>query len=123
MTTSTVYQVLRSGYEIVVRGGFKRRFKQQIAVGSYCWTLQLGISAATLCRDLYWCLCVFLNNKSIAAYQLFLYALFGSVLMLLAILLIFFEAGTTDLETIIYNRYVIVLCVSGINSSKGRWHA
>ena len=33
-----------------------------------------------------------------AAYQFFLYTLFGSVLMLLAILLIYFQTGTTDLE-------------------------
>ena len=38
------------------------------------------------------------ERKIRAAYQFFLYTLFGSVLMLLAILLIFFQAGTTDLE-------------------------
>jgi proton-translocating NADH-quinone oxidoreductase chain M len=38
------------------------------------------------------------ERKIRAAYQFFLYTLFGSVLMLLAILLIYFQAGTTDLE-------------------------
>lgn len=35
-----------------------------------------------------------------AAYQFFLYTLLGSVLMLLAILLLYFQAGTTDLQTL-----------------------
>jgi proton-translocating NADH-quinone oxidoreductase chain M len=38
------------------------------------------------------------ERKIRAAYQFFLYTLFGSLLMLLAILLIYFQAGTTDLE-------------------------
>jgi len=38
------------------------------------------------------------ERKIRAAYQFFLYTLFGSVLMLLAILLIYFQTGTTDLE-------------------------
>jgi proton-translocating NADH-quinone oxidoreductase chain M len=38
------------------------------------------------------------ERKIRAAYQFFLYTLFGSVLMLLAILLIYFQVGTTDLE-------------------------
>lgn len=38
------------------------------------------------------------ERKIRAAYQFFLYTLFGSVLMLLAILLIYFQAGSTDLE-------------------------
>jgi proton-translocating NADH-quinone oxidoreductase chain M len=38
------------------------------------------------------------ERKIRAAYQFFLYTLFGSVLMLLAILLIYFQAGTTDLQ-------------------------
>ena len=40
------------------------------------------------------------ERKIRAAYQFFLYTLFGSVLMLLAILLIYFQAGTTDLEVL-----------------------
>jgi len=38
------------------------------------------------------------ERKIRAAYQLFLYTLLGSVLMLLAILLIYFQVGTTDLQ-------------------------
>lgn len=38
------------------------------------------------------------ERKIRAAYQFFLYTLFGSVFMLLAILLIYFQTGTTDLE-------------------------
>ena len=38
------------------------------------------------------------ERKIRAAYQFFLYTLFGSVLMLLAVLLIFFQAGSTDLQ-------------------------
>ena len=38
------------------------------------------------------------ERKIRAAYQFFLYTLFGSVLMLLAVLFIYFQAGTTDLE-------------------------
>ena len=38
------------------------------------------------------------ERKIRAAYQFFLYTLFGSVLMLLAILLIYFQTGSTDLE-------------------------
>ncbi len=38
------------------------------------------------------------ERKIRAAYQFFLYTLFGSVLMLLAILLIYFQTGTTDLQ-------------------------
>ena len=38
------------------------------------------------------------ERKIRAAYQFFLYTLFGSVLMLLAILLIYFQTGTTDIE-------------------------
>lgn len=38
------------------------------------------------------------ERKIRAAYQFFLYTLFGSVLMLLAILLIYFQIGTTDLQ-------------------------
>jgi proton-translocating NADH-quinone oxidoreductase chain M len=40
------------------------------------------------------------ERKIRAAYQFFLYTLFGSVLMLLAILLIYFQTGTTDLEVL-----------------------
>ena len=38
------------------------------------------------------------ERKIRAAYQFFLYTLFGSVLMLLAILLLYFQTGTLDLE-------------------------
>jgi len=38
------------------------------------------------------------ERKIRAAYQFFLYTLIGSVLMLLAILMIFFQTGTTDLQ-------------------------
>lgn len=38
------------------------------------------------------------ERKIRAAYQFFLYTFFGSVLMLLAVLLIFFQAGSTDLQ-------------------------
>jgi len=41
------------------------------------------------------------ERKIRAAYQFFLYTLFGSVLMLLAILLIYFQAGTTDYQILI----------------------
>jgi proton-translocating NADH-quinone oxidoreductase chain M len=45
------------------------------------------------------------ERKIRAAYQFFLYTLFGSVLMLLAILLIYFQAGTTDLEILYITRF------------------
>ena len=38
------------------------------------------------------------ERKIRAAYQFFLYTLLGSVLMLLAVLLVFFQAGSTDLQ-------------------------
>ena len=41
------------------------------------------------------------ERKIRAAYQFFLYTLLGSVLMLLAILLIYFQAGTTDYQIIV----------------------
>lgn len=40
------------------------------------------------------------ERKIRAAYQFFLYTLFGSLLMLLAVLLIYFQAGTCSLETL-----------------------
>nr|YP_665649.1 NADH dehydrogenase subunit 4 [Nephroselmis olivacea]AAF03176.1 NADH dehydrogenase subunit 4 [Nephroselmis olivacea] len=40
------------------------------------------------------------ERKIRAAYQFFLYTLFGSVLMLLAIILIYFQTGTTDLQVL-----------------------
>jgi proton-translocating NADH-quinone oxidoreductase chain M len=40
------------------------------------------------------------ERKIRAAYQFFLYTLIGSVLMLLGILIIYFHAGTTDLQTL-----------------------
>jgi len=41
------------------------------------------------------------TRKIKAAYQFFLYTLIGSVLMLLAIFLIYFESGTTDLQLLL----------------------
>ena len=41
------------------------------------------------------------TRKIKAAYQLFIYTLIGSVLMLLAIFLIYFEAGTTDFQLLL----------------------
>lgn len=41
------------------------------------------------------------ERKIRAAYQFFLYTLFGSVVMLLAILFIYFQAGTTDLTILL----------------------
>lgn len=41
------------------------------------------------------------ERKIRAAYQFFLYTLVGSVLMLLAILLIYFQVGTTDLQVLL----------------------
>lgn len=45
------------------------------------------------------------ERKIRAAYQFFLYTLFGSVLMLLAILLIYFQAGTTDLQILLTTQF------------------
>ena len=45
------------------------------------------------------------ERKIRAAYQFFLYTLFGSVLMLLAILLIYFQTGTTDLQILYTTRF------------------
>jgi proton-translocating NADH-quinone oxidoreductase chain M len=45
------------------------------------------------------------ERKIRAAYQFFLYTLFGSVLMLLAILLIFFQTGTTDLQILLSTEF------------------
>ena len=45
------------------------------------------------------------ERKIRAAYQFFLYTLFGSVLMLLAILLIYFQAGTTDLTLLLTTEF------------------
>ena len=41
------------------------------------------------------------ERKIHAAYQFFLYTLFGSVLMLLGIIIIYFEVGTTDYQTLL----------------------
>jgi NADH:ubiquinone oxidoreductase subunit 4 (subunit M) len=38
------------------------------------------------------------ERKIRAAYQFFLYTLIGSILMLLGILVVYFQAGTTDLQ-------------------------
>lgn len=45
------------------------------------------------------------ERKIRAAYQFFLYTLFGSVLMLLAILLIYFQTGTTDLHVLYTTKF------------------
>jgi len=45
------------------------------------------------------------ERKIRAAYQFFLYTLVGSVLMLLAILAIYFQAGTTDLEVLLTTNF------------------
>jgi len=45
------------------------------------------------------------ERKIRAAYQFFLYTLFGSVLMLLAILLIYFQTGSTDLEILYTTKF------------------
>nr|BDN85834.1 NADH dehydrogenase subunit 4 [Microheliella maris] len=45
------------------------------------------------------------ERKIRAAYQFFLYTLLGSVLMLLAILLIYFETGTTDLQILMVSTF------------------
>jgi proton-translocating NADH-quinone oxidoreductase chain M len=44
-------------------------------------------------------------RKIRAAYQFFLYTLVGSVLMLLAILLIYFQVGTTDLQVLLVSEF------------------
>nr|YP_009365185.1 NADH dehydrogenase subunit 4 [Gracilaria changii]ARJ60467.1 NADH dehydrogenase subunit 4 [Gracilaria changii]ART65136.1 Nad4 [Gracilaria changii] len=45
------------------------------------------------------------QRKIRAAYQFFLYTLVGSLLMLLALLIIYFEVGTTDLQVLWYYRF------------------
>jgi len=45
------------------------------------------------------------ERKIQAAYQFFLYTLFGSVFMLLAILLILFQTGTTDLQILLTTEF------------------
>lgn len=45
------------------------------------------------------------ERKIGAAYQLFLYTLFGSVFFLLAILTIYSETGTTDVQTLLTTRF------------------
>jgi len=45
------------------------------------------------------------ERKIRAAYQFFLYTLLGSVFMLLAILFIYFQAGTTDLQTLMTTEF------------------
>lgn len=48
------------------------------------------------------------QRKIQAAYQFFLYTLLGSLFMLLAILLIFFQTGTTDLQILLTDRKSVV---------------
>lgn len=45
------------------------------------------------------------ERKIHAAYQFFLYTLFGSVLMLLAILMIYYQTGTTDLQILLTTEF------------------
>jgi len=45
------------------------------------------------------------ERKIRAAYQFFLYTLFGSVFMLLAILLIYYQTGTTDLQILLTTEF------------------
>lgn len=45
------------------------------------------------------------ERKIRAAYQLFIYTLFGSVLMLLAVILIYFQAGTTDVQILLTTEF------------------
>lgn len=45
------------------------------------------------------------ERKIHAAYQLFLYTFFGSVLMLLAIIVIYFQTGTTDLQILLTTEF------------------
>jgi len=45
------------------------------------------------------------QRKIRAAYQFFLYTLFGSLFMLLAILLIYFQTGTTDLQILLTTEF------------------
>lgn len=45
------------------------------------------------------------ERKIYAAYMLFLYTLFGSLLMLLAILMIYFQTGTTDLQILMSSSF------------------
>ncbi len=45
------------------------------------------------------------QRKIQAAYQFFLYTLFGSLFMLLAILLIYFQTGTTDLQILLTTEF------------------
>ena len=45
------------------------------------------------------------ERKIRAAYQFFLYTLVGSVLMLLALLLIYFQVGTTDLQVLFVSEF------------------
>lgn len=45
------------------------------------------------------------ERKIHAAYQFFLYTLFGSVLMLLAILIIYYQAGSTDIQILLTTEF------------------
>lgn len=45
------------------------------------------------------------ERKIHAAYQFFLYTLLGSVLMLLGILIIYYEVGTTDIQVLLINNF------------------
>lgn len=45
------------------------------------------------------------ERKILAAYQFFLYTLIGSVLMLVALLLMYFQVGTTDLQVLLVSHF------------------
>jgi len=45
------------------------------------------------------------KKKIDASYQFFLYTLLGSVFFLLAILAIYFETGTSDIQLLIINNF------------------
>lgn len=45
------------------------------------------------------------ERKIYAAYMLFLYTLFGSLLMLIAILLVYFQVGTTDIQILMTSEF------------------
>lgn len=68
------------------------------------------------------------QRKIRAAYQFFLYTLLGSVFMLLAILLIFFQTGTTDLQILLTTEFserrqiFLWIAFSLLSPSKCLWY-
>ena len=51
-----------------------------------------------------------------ASFKFFLYTLLGSVLMLLAIMAMYWEAGTTDIPTLLQSRFPARACRRGRGS-------